>query len=275
MKEELQYNELVNYIFKEYLSKKNKENLYFRDIILFKNIINLYFAIDRKDYFRKIIDKYKDLYIYDESRIEQNITKEEQLGLGEIYDYISNFNFDKDMFNIFIISLIMHEKLYSKTPNKEFGGKLRNVDVSLYDLDIDIPNYNIAIKEFNSYLNQDKSNQIFNNYNDNELFLYINDCIVLTTKLIKLQPFQDGNKRTFRALLNLLLKRVNIPPIFIELNEREEYKKALVKALTNDDYQDIIKFYYYKICDSIILLDIDNYKTKTISGVPSRNRTYI
>lgn len=76
--------------------------------------------------------------------------------------------------------------------------------------------------------------------------------------LIKVQPFADGNKRTFRALLNLLLKRINIPPIYIELDEALSYKNALFKAIKENDYSDIINFYYYKICEAIVItLDID------------------
>ena len=262
MKEELEYKKFVNYIFREYMKRKQDENLYQRDITLFKNIINLYFSIDRKPYYKEIIDKYKKLYIFDESRVEDNFTESEQMGLGEIYDYIRDFNYDTDKFNVFICSLMIHEKLYSKGSRSYFGGKLRNTNVALVDLDVEVVDYHDAIMEFNTYLNQQKSDEIFKNYYQNELFLYINDCIILTTKLIKLQPFSDGNKRTFRAILNLLLKRVNIPPIFIEPSERLEYKEALIKAITKDSYDDIIKFYYYKICDAIILLDIDNLMEK-------------
>lgn len=255
---ELEYHEFINYIFQEYYRKKTQEKIYNRDINLFKNIIEIYFQKDRQPYFKWIIDKYKELYILDESRIEPGVTKEEKIGLGIVYDYIRDFDFDKNKFNIFIVALTMHYKLYSMCPNSEFGGKLRTTNVALRDLDIEVLEPNEAIKIFNNYLNQVYSDQIFKKYEDNDLFGYIEDCIILCVNLIKLQPFQDGNKRTFRAILNLLFKRVNIPPIFIDLDERMEYKNALIKALKDNDYQDIIKFYYYKICDAIILLDIEN-----------------
>lgn len=258
MGSEFEYQEFINYIFYEYFKKKSKENIYNRDIFLFKNIIEMYFIKDRKPYFKYIINKYKQLYVLDESRIEPGVTYEEKLGLGIVYDYIRDFDFEKDTFNIFMTSLIIHSKLYSKCKFKEFGGKLRTTNVNLKDLEIEIIDANTAIKIFNTYLNQNISDNIFQKYYENDLFSYIENSIILYVKLIKLQPFQDGNKRTFRALLNLLLKRVNIPPIFIDLSERAEYKKALIKALNDDNYTDIIKFYYYKICDAIILLDIDN-----------------
>ena len=58
-------------------------------------------------------------------------------------------------------------------------------------------------------------------------------------------------------LLNLLLKKIGLPPIYIEPEEVKEYKRVLFVAIVENDYDPIIKFYYYKICDSIIELDIN------------------
>ncbi len=260
---DIEYSEFINCIFNEYLKRKQENNLLNRDIMLFKNIITFYFQKDRSDAFQDIIDNFKELYILDESRIEPNVTYEEKLGLGLVYDYIKDFDFLKDNFNIFVMSLKMHSLLYSKCLGSNFGGQLRTTNVILKDLNIDIPDPITTIKIFNNFLNPQKSNQVFEKYFEHNLFGYLEDCIKLCINLIKLQPFSDGNKRCFRALLNLLFKRVNIPPIFIDLNERQEYKTALIKALETNDYDDIIKFYYYKICDAIILLDLENIKFKS------------
>lgn len=260
METNFEYQGFINYIFQEYSKRKEKENMFNRNIYFFKNIIQVYFQVDRKPYFKYIINKYKQLYILDESRIEPNVTREEQLGLGIVYDYIRDFDFDTDNFNIFVVSMIIHSKLYSKCIGSNFGGKLRTTNIILKDLNIDTKEPNEAIQIFNRFLNPNLSNKIFEKYVNNDLFGYINDCIILCVNLIKLQPFQDGNKRTFRALLNLLFKKANLPPIFIDINERLEYKNALIKALSENDFDDIIKFYYYKICDAIILLDIENQR---------------
>ena len=44
----------------------------------------------------------------------------------------------------------------------------------------------------------------------------------------------------------------------VKVNERTEYHKAMNKANNENDYTDIKNFYRYKICDSIIELDINN-----------------
>ena len=92
---------------------------------------------------------------------------------------------------------------------------------------------------------------------DETLLKYINDCVILKCKLIKIHPFRDGNGRAVRAFINLLFKLANIPPIYIENKEKYKYQEAMNNALCLGDYKDIIDFYYFKICDSIMALDVD------------------
>ena len=73
---------------------------------------------------------------------------------------------------------------------------------------------------------------------------------------IRLQPFGDGNKRVFRAFLNLQLARIGIPPVYIKQSERAIYKKTLERAIVQGNYKSITNFYYHKMCDAIIELDL-------------------
>ena len=251
--------EFISLLFEGYKSRKKRNVLYRNEDNVPKIIISEYINLVEKPAFKDLITSYKKRYIFCESRVETNISKEEQAGLGKVYDFINDFDFEKNNFNVFITSLIMHHELYSCCGDGTFGGKLRDTSAFLHDLNIEILPPREAIKVFNSYIA--KKDYIFDKYNKGDIFGYIEDCVKLSADLIKLQPFADGNKRTFRALLNLLFKRLNIPPVYIEIEERQEYKKALIKAMqaqTDDDYKDLIQFYHYKICDSIITLDIHN-----------------
>ena len=100
------------------------------------------------------------------------------------------------------------------------------------------------------------------------LMLYLDACVVLGCKMIKVHPFRDGNGRSVRGFMNKLLTDVGLPPTYVKANERTEYHNAMNKANRdkdyNPDYTDIKNFYLYKICDSIIELDI-NEKMKTSS----------
>ena len=57
----------------------------------------------------------------------------------------------------------------------------------------------------------------------------------------------------------MLFELANIPPIYVPIEEKEKYKSA-VRKTDEDIYKDIIIFYYYKICDSIIDLQYSSVK---------------
>lgn len=248
-------------VFSEYEQKRNEHKIDYENLNLFKNIIRVYLTYVEKPEFHILVENYKEKYIFNESQVEQNISLEEQLGIGEMYDYIKNFDFHKDHFNLFTTSLILHSKLYSHCEYPGFGGKLRDTTVYLFDTNYEVVDPIIAQKYFNNLI--PISDSIFEPLNDKSkmedgYFCYIEKCIIQITDLIKMQPFADGNKRTFRALLNLLLKKIKIPPIYIEQSENEIYKNALLAAIKNNDYSQIIHFYYYKICNAIMTLDINH-----------------
>ncbi len=243
--------EYIEILFEGY---KSKEKTYEKggDFIP-HNIIGLYYYYINKQHVKIIYDKYKELYIFNESRIEDNATLEEQEGIGEVYDYISSYDFSKNKFNIFLESMRIHQLLYSKCFEKSFGGGLRTGSALLYNSDVEVVPAEEAIKEFNTYiLNSDK---IMQELDETDIFHYIEKCIIMTTNFIRIQPFPDGNKRTFRALLNLMLKKKNLPPIYVTIEEKNIYKQFLIQAM-HEDYDQLIQFYYYKICDSIVNLDI-------------------
>ena len=55
-------------------------------------------------------------------------------------------------------------------------------------------------------------------------------------RVIEIQPFEDGNKRTSRALMTHILVRAGLPPIPLEAT-RQEYNDAFVYFLEKRDIQ--------------------------------------
>lgn len=103
-----------------------------------------------------------------------------------------------------------------------------------------------------------------------DINLFVRECIKLKCKLIEIHPFADGNGRTTRCFINKLFEMAGIPPVYISKKEKQEYGFAMNEVLRyrpageiNDDskYDLITNFYLYKICDSIIELDI-NQRTR-------------
>ncbi len=146
------------------------------------------------------------------------------------------------------------------TPTR-FGGNLRNEEVDLKGVDFHVPNCKEAKEYFNSFLKPEKKIEFQNLLSSADILKYIEYCVKTSVDIIKYQPFPNGNKRTSRAILNLMFKCKNIPPVYITTEERKAYKDALIKGI-NGNYDDIVNFYCFKICDSIYELDIRPYEKK-------------
>jgi fido (protein-threonine AMPylation protein) len=112
-----------------------------------------------------------------------------------------------------------------------------------------------------------KGKTIRKNEDVDALIEYIDECVELKCKLIWIHPFGDGNGRTIRAFINKLFDDIGLPPIYIKTEEREEYQKSMNLAIGDNDYTSIKAFYKYKICDSLIELDInDRIKNQVSNG---------
>ncbi len=64
------------------------------------------------------------------------------------------------------------------------------------------------------------------NKNSNPILLAIN----FHYRFVKIHPFDDGNGRTARILMNFILMRFGFPPVVIKSEDREEYLSALQQA---------------------------------------------
>jgi Fic family protein len=64
---------------------------------------------------------------------------------------------------------------------------------------------------------------------------------VFHQKFEEIHPFQDGNGRTGREILNLMLERQGFPPAYITPAERSRYLDAL-EAGNGLDYTPLIDF---------------------------------
>ena len=269
--------EYIELLFSGYMIRKKENKLYEDSKVIPQIIILTYYTCVKNPKFNNIYEQFKDRYIikpqknfkerylYNENKLEQVHTKEEQHGLRLVYDYIQKLN-NFDDINLYTITDI-HKILFSKTPYPEFGGKYRTDERYLPNTGIDLVSPCLIVHEMNKLRGEinelvREGIRLGNEIDPPKLPEYIDKCIELKCKLIKIHPFGDGNGRSIRAFINLLFRLANIPPIYIENKERKKYAIAMNTALGEGDSSKIKQFYYYKICDSIISLDINYNKTK-------------
>lgn len=265
--QEVDANDLISMLFKDYQNRKKENNLYSKDDFIPQNLIQIYFQTADHLPFDEIVDNFKKKYIYNENKIENVHEKEEQEGLGEVYDFIQSGKYN-NCSNPFVI-LLIHKLLYSKCPYPEFGGAFRTAEAMIEGSDVKTSSpafisndIGTLFPQYNEILAMAK--QINDEKKQDLVIPYIDKVLELKCRLVEIHPFGDGNGRTMRALVNIMFKMINLPPIYVEATEKKEYIQAMDQAIRTKDLASIKKFYYYKICDSIVELDI-NKRNKQIS----------
>lgn len=229
-----------------------------------KKLITLYYQVMNNVHFDFLKRAFVKKYIENESEVETAHLDWEKKGLRNMYKYIHMYDTSKmDIYTI----MELHEQLYTYAPNKDFGGHFRNIDVYLPGSGTNLSEWSsiryeiLQLKPYvKDLINRGKE---LNGTNDFEKLLkYIEECVILNCKLIRIHPFFDGNGRCIRGFTNMLFELANIPPIYVLESEKLEYREALRKTDIGE-YEDIIKFYYYKICDS--MFELTNLDRKDIN----------
>lgn len=258
---------VIQETFLGYKYRKREKKLYNSDSEIPANLIRLYYGLNSKDTisFDTLKKTFVTRYINNESKLEgvenKNAhSKVEIEGLGIMYEYIHSDDIDY-MFNIYTLKEL-HQKLFSLTEHPECAGDFRRTDVYLPGTGTELSEWRYIRRELNDLDEEVQylvklADVIRLTENVDALFEYINRCIVLKCKIIKIHPFIDGNGRVTRGFINKLFEMVGLPPIYIKENERTEYHKAMNLANNENSYAAIQNFYLYKICDSIIELDIN------------------
>lgn len=90
-------------------------------------------------------------------------------------------------------------------------------------------------------------------------------------KLVSIHPFVDGNGRTARLLLNLLLMQTGYPPALVRKEDRDVYINSIEKAQLTNQREDYYKVAYRAIDRSLdIYLDAVEGKTPQTAVVQKR-----
>ena len=268
---------IIREMFLGYKFRKYNKKLDISESEIPVNLIRMYYGLNPSDAKLDTMRKrFVSNYIRNESKIEgintKNTHKKYEIdGAKVMYEFIQSDEID-NMFGVFTI-VQMHKKLFSLAPHPEAAGIFRNIPVFLPGTGTELSDYTMIVTDL---LELDKevkklveiAPEIKKHDNMDALFEYINNAVDVKCKLIKIHPFFDGNGRVSRGFLNKLFEYAGLPPVYIKDNEKTEYHRAMNLANNDGDFSAIHNFYLYKICDSIVELDI-NERLKS-----SSNRSY-
>ena len=127
-----------------------------------------------------------------------------------------------DDYTLRSIDILSLHNLVLRTIEDDFAGRIRNAGVRISGANFVPPNANKV---------SDLLDELIQFVNENPLQL--NDIELATIfhhKLVWIHPFFDGNGRTVRLAMNLLLMRKGFPPAIILKNDRKKYYEALNQA---------------------------------------------
>jgi Fic family protein len=160
---------------------------------------------------------------------------QEAKNMEKCFEYILNYKGDISLKFI----LEMH-KLLMKDIDEEIAGKIRKTNVRIGNSAFVPPSYNILEDELKGYLEWHKRNSSLH-----PLIL----ASLVHLKLITIHPFEDGNGRVSRLLMNFILVKHKYPMLDIRYSDLEEYYDVLEDCQiegTTAKFVEFIKKEYFK-----------------------------
>ena len=156
----------------------------------------------------------------------------ETLGVAKAVEYIRT---TKEELSLGLI-LKLHRLCFEGS--KPFAGKLRKVNVVIKNSKGEIIHAGVPKEELTEHLND-----LVLWYKENKShFKPLVLAAIIHNQFEYIHPFQDGNGRVGRLLLNYILVRNNYPPININLEDRQEYYETLQKYSKDDDLKPTLRF---------------------------------
>ena len=185
-----------------------------------------------------------------DSKFFENDSEEIVMTLGnlELQQYVINTKDDVSFKNC----RQLHSLLFKYVPFPDDNGKYRDGTALLKRGTIQpVPYY-----EINDKINElDEELKFFmNNIDQYDIGKYIEQVAYFTYKFIVIHPFRDGNGRISRAIMNWLLSKKKIPPIYIDQKCRKEYYDALSKIDLEEDPIPFIMFIEKRVIHTMIEL---------------------
>lgn len=170
-------------------------------------------------------------------------------------DYL--YSIIEDNYKLRSIDILSLHGLVLRSIEDDFAGRIRNGGVRITGANFTPPNANKVADLLDELIDFVNTNPL--QLNDIEL------ATIFHHKLVWIHPFFDGNGRTVRLSMNLLLMRNGFPPAIILKNDRKKYYEALNQA-NNGNYQKLTLL----MCQSL-----ERTLNIYINALPDNNTEYV
>jgi Fic family protein len=153
--------------------------------------------------------------------------------------YLEELITDKNPLNEWTIKSI--HQLILKNIDDTNAGKYRTINVTISGAKHTPPDYLQLNDLMENLITRYKS---WNNKHP------IEQAALLHSEFVKIHPFTDGNGRTSRLLMNLVLMQNGYPAAVLPVEKRLEYYNALDTAHTNNNYQPFLELICHIVEDA-------------------------
>lgn len=207
--------------------------------------------------------RFKNDFIYNENRIEGLDLDEEEVaeivtdlrinrqdslyckesyediiqvvGHAELYDYVLE---TEDKLTIYKL-LDLNKKLFQYAPYPEEAGKTRIDNNLVLGAKFETVDWREVAAELVKL--QNPVEDLVRDADRLTISEYVLQALKIHHRITQIHPFRDGNGRSSRAMLNWMLRKKGLPPIYFKFPEKESYYLALERADKYRDYSELLR----------------------------------
>lgn len=158
----------------------------------------------------------------------------------------------KETLNVYD-SFLLNKDLFAYYPNPDFGGNPRQNNVLVLGAKFETVDYNDIFTELSKVDMQIQ--EYFTKRKDITTSEYIKHVIRIHHQITVIHPFPEGNGRTARAFMNVQLIRAGLTPLYIKVEEKDIYLKALEIADTKNNYDPLYEVIFKVLLRSHVELN--------------------
>ena len=136
----------------------------------------------------------------------------------------------------------LNKKLFSHYPYPEFGGNVRQNNTLVIGAKFETADYHDIFSELAKV--DEKVKQYYEQREDLPMSEYVKHVVRVHHKVTAIHPFAEGNGRTSRAFMNVQLVRAGMIPVYIKVEDKADYIKALARADELQDYDELYEIIF-------------------------------